>query len=67
MRATLGAVDRALAGLLRYAVIAMLAVILVLVALGVFVRLVPLFSMSGYDEVIELLIVWLTFVGAVAL
>ena len=67
MRATLAAVDRALAGLLRCAVIAMLAVILVLVALGVFARLVPLFSMSGYDEVVELLIVWLTFIGAVAL
>ena len=67
MRAALAAVDRTLARLLRYAVIAMLAVILVLVALGVFVRLVPLFSMSGYDEIVELLTVWLTFVGAVAL
>ncbi|HEX2727007.1 MAG TPA: TRAP transporter small permease, partial [Beijerinckiaceae bacterium] len=40
---------------------------LVLLALGIFVRLVPVFSMSGYDEVIELLVAWTVFVGAVAL
>ena len=31
------------------------------------VRAVPVFSMSGYDEIIELLMVWLTFLGAAAL
>jgi TRAP-type C4-dicarboxylate transport system permease small subunit len=67
MMALLNAVDRQVERLLRFAVVTLLAAILVLLALGALVRIVPLFSMSGYDELVELLIVWLTFAGAVAL
>ncbi len=65
--AFLNALDRALAALLRALVIAALILILVLITLGVLVRLVPLFSMSGYDEVIEFLVAWMTFAGTIAL
>ena len=47
--------------------IAALAITLVLITLGVVARVVPVFSMSGYDEVIEWLIAWMTFVGTIAL
>ena len=56
-----------LARLMRWFIISALVLMLVLVALGIFVRLIPLFSMSGYDEVIEWLIAWMTFIGMVAL
>jgi TRAP-type C4-dicarboxylate transport system permease small subunit len=59
--------DRGIAFLIRWFVIIALMAMLVLLALGIFVRLVPVFSMSGYDEVIEFLVVWMVFVGAVAL
>jgi TRAP-type C4-dicarboxylate transport system permease small subunit len=53
--------------LLRAFVIAAIALILILITLGVVARLVPVFSMSGYDEVIEWLVAWMTFAGTVAL
>jgi TRAP-type C4-dicarboxylate transport system permease small subunit len=59
--------DRVLAKILRAFVIAALVVTLVLITLGVIARVVPVFSMSGYDEVIEWLIAWMTFVGTIAL
>jgi TRAP-type C4-dicarboxylate transport system permease small subunit len=67
MRAALTALDRAVAGTIRWGAILSLLVILLLLSLGVFVRAVPVFSMSGYDEIIELLMAWLTFLGAAAL
>ncbi len=59
--------DRLFAALLRAFVIAALAITLVLITLGVIARIVPVFSMSGYDEVIEWLIAWMTFAGTIAL
>ncbi|MGH6943674.1 MAG: TRAP transporter small permease [Geminicoccaceae bacterium] len=67
MTSVLKKLDRGVERLLRLAVVAALVAILVLLTLGVFVRLVPLFSMSGYDELVELLTVWMTFAGAVVL
>ena len=67
MRAALLAVDRAVLLAIRWGAIISLLVILALLSLGVFVRAVPVFSMSGYDEIIELLMAWLTFLGAAAL
>jgi TRAP-type C4-dicarboxylate transport system permease small subunit len=60
-------IDRLFFAFLRAFVIAALALILVLITLGVVARVVPVFSMSGYDEVIEWLIAWMTFAGTVAL
>ncbi len=63
----LAILDRWLAFVLRAFIVGALTAMLVLIALGVFVRVVPIFSMSGYDEIIEWLVAWLTFSGAVAL
>ena len=51
----------------RYTVIFSIVAIMILLALGIFVRLVPVFSMAGYDEIIEFLFAWMTFLGTVAL
>lgn len=59
--------DRAVAAILRLFVIFALVVVLILITLGVVVRVVPVFSMSGYDEVIEFLVAWMTFAGTVAI
>jgi TRAP-type C4-dicarboxylate transport system permease small subunit len=63
----LATLDHAVGRALRWFIVAGLAIVLVLIALGILVRIVPVFSMSGYDEIIELLIAWMTFAGAVAL
>ena len=59
--------DRGLIALLRAAVVAAVIVIFVLLLLGVLVRAVPVFSMAGYDEIVELLVAWVVFLGAVVL
>ncbi len=38
-----------------------------LLALGVVVRVFPVIPLAGYDEVVELLMAWLTFLGAAVL
>ena len=63
----LTALDRGVVFLIRWFVVLALVAMLVLLALGIFVRLVPVFSMSGYDEVIEFLVAWTVFLGAVSL
>lgn len=63
----LAKLDRLFFAFLRAFVITALAIILVLITLGVIARVVPVFSMSGYDEVIEWLIAWMTFAGTIAL
>jgi TRAP-type C4-dicarboxylate transport system permease small subunit len=63
----LAALDAGVALVIRWFVVLALLAMLVLLALGIFVRLVPVFSMSGYDEIIELLVAWTVFVGTVAL
>ena len=65
--ALVATLDRLLAAFLRWFVIAALAITLILITLGVIARVVPVFSMSGYDEVIEWLIAWMTFAGTIAL
>jgi TRAP-type C4-dicarboxylate transport system permease small subunit len=67
MVAVLQRLDRLTAAVLRWSVIACMLAILVMLTLNIMVRMVPVFSMAGYDEVIELLYVWMTFTGAVAL
>jgi TRAP-type C4-dicarboxylate transport system permease small subunit len=51
----------------RYFIIFAIIAIMILLSLGVFVRLWPLFSMAGYDEIIEFLFAWMTFIGALSL
>jgi TRAP-type C4-dicarboxylate transport system permease small subunit len=59
--------DRGVMAVLRAAVVLAVIVIFVLLLLGVLVRAVPLFSMAGYDEIVELLVAWAVFLGAVVL
>jgi TRAP-type C4-dicarboxylate transport system permease small subunit len=67
MRAALASLDRAVAAAIRWGAILSLLAILLLLSLGVLARAIPVFSMSGYDEIVELLMAWLTFLGAAAL
>ena len=63
----LAPIDRLIAAVLRWLVILALTGVLILIALGILARSLPFFTMSGYDEVIELLVAWMTFAGGVAL
>jgi len=51
----------------RYAVITSIIAIMILLSLGIFVRFFPLFSMAGYDEIVEFLFTWMVFLGTLAL
>jgi TRAP-type C4-dicarboxylate transport system permease small subunit len=51
----------------RAVVILALVVILVLLALGVVIRIFPVIPLAGYDEIVELLMAWMTFLGAAVL
>jgi TRAP-type C4-dicarboxylate transport system permease small subunit len=59
--------DAALATAMRWFVIACFLGLFVLLVLGIVQRSVPALKVPGYDELIELLFVWLTFIGAAAL
>jgi len=51
----------------RAAVLAALVLITALLSLGILMRALPGLTISGYDEVVELLMAWLTFLGAALL
>jgi TRAP-type C4-dicarboxylate transport system permease small subunit len=59
--------DSAVAALCRWVVIACFLGLFVLLTLGILQRMLPLIKLTGYDELIELLFIWMTFVGSVAL
>jgi TRAP-type C4-dicarboxylate transport system permease small subunit len=61
------AADRAVAAVCKWGVILCLSALFFLLLLAVLVRMVPVLAIAGYDEVIELLFAWLTFLGALAL
>jgi TRAP-type C4-dicarboxylate transport system permease small subunit len=63
----LEAIDRAIALICKCGVIFCLLALFFLLFTAVVVRMVPVLGISGYDEVVEWLFVWLTFLGAVAL
>jgi TRAP-type C4-dicarboxylate transport system permease small subunit len=71
MRGTFGEVlarlDRAVAAGCRWAVIVCFLGLFVLLSLGILQRTLPLIKLSGYDELIELLFIWMTFIGSLAL
>ena len=60
-------IDRAVGAICKWGVIGCLLGLFFLLLLAVIVRLVPVLSISGYDEVVEWLFAWLTFLGALAL
>lgn len=51
----------------RAVVILALVAMLALLALGVVVRIFPVIPLAGYDEIVELLMAWMTFLGAAVL
>jgi len=64
---TLGALDRAVAAACKYGAIACLLGLFVLLAAAIVLRLVPLFTIAGYDEIVELLFIWLVMLTSLAL
>jgi TRAP-type C4-dicarboxylate transport system permease small subunit len=60
-------VDAALAAGMRWFVVGCLLGLFFLLTLGIVQRSVPSLKVPGYDELIELLFAWLTFIGAAAL
>lgn len=60
-------VDAFVAAALRWFVVGCLLGLFVLLTLGIVQRSVPALKLPGYDELIELLFAWLTFMGAAAL
>jgi TRAP-type C4-dicarboxylate transport system permease small subunit len=63
----LSSLDRGVQRAGRAVVILALAAMLALLALGVVVRTFPVIPLAGYDEIVELLMAWMTFLGAAVL
>ena len=61
------AIDRWVQSAGRAAVTVALLAIMALLTLGILIRVLPLMSVAGYDEIVELLVAWMTFVGAAVL
>ena len=65
--ALLARLDRLVAMTCRWVVIGCFVGLFLLLSLGILQRMLPLIKLSGYDELVELLFIWMTFVGSVAL
>lgn len=63
----LKAADRVIGGALRWGSVSILGVVFALLAVNVFVRFFPIVSFEWFDEVIEMLIAWMVFLGTAAL
>lgn len=59
--------DRCVAVSCRWSVIGCFLGLFLLLFLGIVQRLVPQVKLSGYDELVELLFIWMTFIGSLAL
>jgi len=59
--------DQAVAGFCKYACTIMLASLFVLLGMSIILRLVPLFTISGYDEIVEFLFIWIVMLATVTL
>lgn len=67
MIAVLKAADRLVAALCKGGAVACMLGLFVLLGLAIVLRLVPLFSIQGYDEIVELLFIWLVMLTSLAL
>jgi TRAP-type C4-dicarboxylate transport system permease small subunit len=67
LRAALRRADRAVALACRWSVIGCFLGLFLLLSLGILQRLLPFLQLPGYDELVELLFIWMTFIGALAL
>ncbi|MBL4918503.1 TRAP transporter small permease [Szabonella alba] len=59
--------DRFIAGFCKIGCVTMLAALFLLLAASVILRLLPLFTISGYDEIVELLFIWIVMLATVSL
>jgi TRAP-type C4-dicarboxylate transport system permease small subunit len=60
----LSSLDQAVQRAGRAVVVLALVAMLALLALGVVIRVFPVIPLAGYDEIVELLMAWMTFLGA---
>jgi TRAP-type C4-dicarboxylate transport system permease small subunit len=60
-------IDRVLGFILRWGSTGLLALIFLILIANVFVRFFPFTSFGWFDEVVEMLIAWMVFLGAAAL
>jgi TRAP-type C4-dicarboxylate transport system permease small subunit len=67
MIALLKSLDRAVAVTCKTAAIACMLGIFVLLGAAILLRLMPLFTIAGYDEIIELLFIWMVMLTSLAL
>jgi TRAP-type C4-dicarboxylate transport system permease small subunit len=67
MIALLKTLDRAVAVTCKTAAIACMLGIFVLLGAAILLRLMPLFTIAGYDEIIELLFIWMVMLTSLAL
>lgn len=67
MKAMLARLDAWVAVACRWGVNACMLGLFALLSLGILQRMLPLFKVPGYDELVELLFIWMTFLGALAL
>jgi TRAP-type C4-dicarboxylate transport system permease small subunit len=67
MSVTGDALHRAVQAGGRAAVTCALLGIMALLTLGIVIRVLPVMSVAGYDEIIELLVAWMIFLGAALL
>jgi TRAP-type C4-dicarboxylate transport system permease small subunit len=67
MMQILQAVDRAIGSFCKYGSMLLLAALFFLLGISIILRIVPLFTISGYDEVVEFLFIWLIVLTTVAL
>lgn len=67
MIATLGLIDRFIAAFCKWATILCFIVLFFLLGISVVVRNVPVITITGYDEIVELLFIWITFLASLAL
>ena len=59
--------DNVLGHLLRWGSVTILGLIFILLILNVFIRFFPFMSFGWFDEIIEMLIAWMVFLGTAAL
>lgn len=67
MTGFLGHLDRLVATACKFAAIACMVALFVLLGLAIVLRLLPLFTIPGYDELVELLFIWLVMLTSLAL
>jgi TRAP-type C4-dicarboxylate transport system permease small subunit len=67
MIAALSRIDRFVAGFCKWATVLCFLALFFLLALSVIARNVSFVAVQGYDEIVELLFIWITFLASLAL